>query len=758
MKILKNIKFILAAFLCLYAVNAYPANTINVQSPATVTGAQNGLFDVYVGVISASNLFGAGFVLNYDKNYLSAESVTQDTFLGSDVVFFNNIDNAAGKTSVGITKKAGQQSASGTGNLVKITFKILVNVSSQVTVPFTLTEVTANNETGAAVTLQIQNSSTVLTPVQVSQYTITVSASPTSGGTVTGGGAYNAGQTVTVKAVSANGYVFLNWKENTTIVSTNSVYSFTASANRNLVATFQSTANLKTLILGTANATANDSVIIPLNSLNLTNIGAVTIKINYDTTVLSFGRVLNWDSQLTGALAGVNRGVLSLVWDGITGADLSNHKIADIKFLYKGSALPTYLIFSTSTEIADVNGTVFSVTFVNGCVTSGVGIKGQVAYANTAKTPLKNAKVYLYSGTQAIDSVLTDNSGNYSFDGKANGNYTLKCSYSGLWGGVTSTDALFIRQYIASMRTFDNLQFAAADVNLSSTVSSVDALMLRKRIANPDSLFKAGDWVFDNPSVTLSGSTITQNIRALCTGDVNNSYTPTVAKSDFAVQFSSAGVCKTASNGIIELPVLINKDADLAALTLSINYPFDKYEVAGINSKLAGLSSSINNGTINLAWDDLVPVQLKNGEALLTLKLKPVNNNQNNTAATFTYNSSCEFADVKGNLVNLALSMPSVENTRPAAFGLNQNYPNPFNPSTSISFSIPVQSNVKLNVYNAIGQCVKELLNKVAESGTHTLQFEAGNLPSGIYFYNISAEAVDGSGVYKSVKKMTLLK
>jgi len=161
MKIIRNFKILLFAFICFFAVDIYSANTILVQSPTSVSGIQNNLLDVYVGVSDVSNLFGASFALNFDKNYLSAQSVTQETFLGQDVVFFNNIDNAGGKVSVGITKKSGQQPASGTGNLVKVTFKILVNVTGQVSVPFTLTEVSANNETGAAVNLQVQNGVTI---------------------------------------------------------------------------------------------------------------------------------------------------------------------------------------------------------------------------------------------------------------------------------------------------------------------------------------------------------------------------------------------------------------------------------------------------------------------------------------------------------------------------------------------------------------------------------------------------------------------
>ena len=73
---------------------------------------------------------------------------------------------------------------------------------------------------------------------QPQNFTITVSANPTNGGTVTGGGTYQQGQSCTVSAVAANGYSFTNWTENGNVVSTNRNYTFTVTGNRTLVANF----------------------------------------------------------------------------------------------------------------------------------------------------------------------------------------------------------------------------------------------------------------------------------------------------------------------------------------------------------------------------------------------------------------------------------------------------------------------------------------------------------------------------------------
>mgnify|MGYP001555344761 CR=1 FL=1 len=89
----------------------------------------------------------------------------------------------------------------------------------------------------------------------------------------------------------------------------------------------------------------------------------------------------------------------------------------------------------------------------------------------------------------------------------------------------------------------------------------------------------------------------------------------------------------------------------------------------------------------------------------------------------------------------------------PNTFKLNQNYPNPFNPTTTISFELPVTSNVRLTVYNTIGQRVATLVNgKPMSAGVHAVGFNAQGLSSGLYIYRLEA------GNYSQVRSMMLVK
>jgi hypothetical protein len=88
----------------------------------------------------------------------------------------------------------------------------------------------------------------------------------------------------------------------------------------------------------------------------------------------------------------------------------------------------------------------------------------------------------------------------------------------------------------------------------------------------------------------------------------------------------------------------------------------------------------------------------------------------------------------------------------PIEYALEQNYPNPFNPSTTIKFSIPEATNVSLNIYNTLGEKIAQIVNSKLEPGRYSYQWDAGNVATGMYIYELRTDN------FVSVKKMILLK
>ncbi|MCK6604410.1 MAG: YCF48-related protein [Ignavibacteriaceae bacterium] len=115
-----------------------------------------------------------------------------------------------------------------------------------------------------------------------------------------------------------------------------------------------------------------------------------------------------------------------------------------------------------------------------------------------------------------------------------------------------------------------------------------------------------------------------------------------------------------------------------------------------------------------------------------------------------TYSYRLKQVDFDGSYSYSAVTEVNIE--LPSVYSLSQNYPNPFNPSTTITYSVPEAGNVRLSVYNLMGEEIASLVNGNVEAGVHTVSFDASGFASGTYFYRIDA------GNYSAVRKMILNK
>jgi hypothetical protein len=91
----------------------------------------------------------------------------------------------------------------------------------------------------------------------------------------------------------------------------------------------------------------------------------------------------------------------------------------------------------------------------------------------------------------------------------------------------------------------------------------------------------------------------------------------------------------------------------------------------------------------------------------------------------------------------------------PMNYELRQNYPNPFNPSTIISYSLPEEAKVKIEIYNLLGQKVAALVDGVELAGIHSVTWDAHNFSGGIYFYRIIAV---GEKTFEKTQKLVLIR
>ncbi len=191
------------------------------------------------------------------------------------------------------------------------------------------------------------------------------------------------------------------------------------------------------------------------------------------------------------------------------------------------------------------------------------------------------------------------------------------------------------------------------------------------------------------------------------------------------------------------------------------NYPH--YSVSWNNNFIGNNIYSVNLNLSQTTNTDpaffTMPIQIQvktsAGDTIVTIF-----NNRQNQLISFNVIGTPQYINFDPN--NLILKdisiIDSVDLTKPQTFTLYQNYPNPFNPSTTINYSIPVNSKgfiqVKLIVYDELGNIVARLVDKAEPAGTYSVKFPPSNkhLASGVYYYQIIA------GDYIQTKNMILLK
>ena len=247
------------------------------------------------------------------------------------------------------------------------------------------------------------------------------------------------------------------------------------------------------------------------------------------------------------------------------------------------------------------------------------------------------------------------------------------------------------------------------------------------------------------------------------------------------------------SGGLVTTDVEL-VDAALAVLTVSMPVNIQWYSVEVFNVyDLAGNLVNSERDTTGFMWTGLLPVELSSFTAEVIyervhlkwitetevnnygfeIERKQVGNEWQRIGFIEGYGTTSEsneysfinnITDINIRLIKYRLKQMDfdgsyeyseevlVNNPAPADYTLQQNYPNPFNPVTTISYSLPLKSEVELVIYNALGEEVMKLANEEKEAGRYSVDFNASNLSSGIYFYRLKA------GKFVETKKMVLMK
>ena len=450
--------------------------TSTTNSIAVTPSASSGIISVV-----ANNACGSGpaRTANVAVNTLPAQpgsiSGNNSVCQGNSLVL--NVSTVIGATSYTWTVPSGWSCSSTTNS-----------ISCMAVSPGGTFSVVANNACGSS---------------SPSSIIVTVGSTPAQPGTISGATAVCAGSTVTYSVSAVSGATSYAWTLPSGWVGSSTTNSISVTAGSTGGVISVSAINS----CGTSTARTLNVTINPLPSAAGLPSGptSVTVGNSYTYTVAAIANATsyNWTYSGTGASFSSTTSSVTITFN--TGATSGTLNVYGVNSC--GNGLPS-------------NGLPITVT-------SQGNISGVITYFNSASTPMQNVVVSLKnSGGTVIATSTTSASGAYSFTSVASGSYTLQCSTTKAWGGATSIDITLFKNHIAAITLLTGIKLNSGDVNNSGAVSSIDLTLIKNRIAAISTSFVAGDWLFDNTPITMSGANVVQNFKALCYGDANGSFIP----------------------------------------------------------------------------------------------------------------------------------------------------------------------------------------------------------------------------------------
>ncbi len=379
---------------------------------------------------------------------------------------------------------------------------------------------------------------------------------------------------------------------------------------------------------------------------------------------------------------------------------------------------------------------------------SGTGISIPKLMGNFVNT-CDSVQVQLWAGSTLIDTACTGYNGNYQFTSLPNGSYTLKAKINKRWGGVNSVDAQLIQMNLVHLNGFYMAEpwLSAGDVNgIGSIPNALDGLIMMRRFVGiipnflpPGVVPGKPDYYSESFNLSFNGAVNqTQDIRVLCTGDVNGSYSSSPPPKNLT-NFNTDRIL-IAGNGVMEVPVYSTQSMEMGSISLVMNYPTN-LEIKDISIKQSpeNLVYLAQNGQLRLAWYGIVPINLKSGDILFTMK---VNVHALDYPAIFSNTIETELSDGMGDLIeNAELAIPKI---LPAILGGEitlENIPNPFNETTEIRYSLPTTGKISIKVYNLLGEEVSILFEGIASAKSHSLKFDGSGMRNGIYFCKLMTDS-----------------
>jgi hypothetical protein len=261
--------------------------------------------------------------------------------------------------------------------------------------------------------------------------------------------------------------------------------------------------------------------------------------------------------------------------------------------------------------------TILSVQTLNAAI-----VDGKVLYQNDTLRPINNVIVSLKNlDNNSIQTYTTGGNGYYVFADVPNGNYMLKGTKSQNGGGVTFSDAVLVFLNIIGFYQFSPIQFLAADVNGTGTISWSDYNLIVNHIlfSTP---FPIGPWTFESPTFTISNfkEGVPKGLGGTCSGDIGGTFVPTLNNTP-ALPLAQEGTINVNKGEAFTTRIITRKDLSITGAGIIINYPAELLNIESVEFKGSDCQYNIENGQIRLVWGNpnTAPINFNEGESFITI-------------------------------------------------------------------------------------------------------------------------------------------
>lgn len=402
-------------------------------------------------------------------------------------------------------------------------------------------------------------------------------------------------------------------------------------------------------------------------------------------------------------------------------------------------------------------------------------------------------KLLSYPGGVELARDTSDALGVYQISNVFDGSYILsydKYTIDTMQNGneINAVDVALLKYLVGHdtttdpSRSFSAKYKKAANNDNNTMINAVDIARLKAKIGSPydpTKNFPKGNWVSFDTAVTVAGANLIVALNTICYGDYDGSswkfkdsattWGQAKVLSDKNIIIRSDETVIMSDQGYFEIPLRIStKMNEFSALGLELAYPADQYQLVSavmpnvikktgyvkINPSLDEIIAGDNDllvtdheGVIRVVYATTDHFDVVSNEEVIILGFQP-KGTLSHGELDFSLEGTGIIADQYGvENENAYLIIPKIfvqGDNQEAGFDF-AGYPNPFSGNVNLTYDIPVEGNVKMNVYNAIGELVTELVNEKQVSGKHTVIFASGNLPAGMYTFKLEYTSNDKS-------------